>query len=158
MSGERMTSPSARPGRHSVARVCARYLIASAGTNLLWEIVQLPLYTLWWGEPPGTIAYAVAHCTAGDVLIAACSLALAVLLAGRHGWPRRSYGHVAALAGTFGVTYTVFSEWLNVEIRKTWAYSDLMPVLPGLGTGLAPMLQWIVVPGLAFWWAARRSD
>src|SRR5262245_16617478 len=30
-----------------------------------------------------------------------------------------------------------------------WTYNALMPVLPWLGTGLAPLLQWVVVPSLA---------
>jgi hypothetical protein len=45
--------------------------------------------------------------------------------------------------------YTVFSEWLNVEIRRSWSYAAAMPVFPWLGTGLT-LLQWLVVPGLAF--------
>ena len=48
-----------------------------------------------------------------------------------------------------GVAYTIFSEWLNVEIRRSWSYTAAMPVLPFLGTGLAPLLQWLIVPSLA---------
>jgi hypothetical protein len=36
------------------------------------------------------------------------------------------------------------------EIRRSWAYASAMPVLPWTGTGLSPVLQWLVVPGLAF--------
>jgi hypothetical protein len=43
----------------------------------------------------------------------------------------------------------VLSEYVNTVIRATWAYSDLMPTMPWLGTGLAPLAQWIVIPGLA---------
>jgi len=53
----------------------------------------------------------------------------------------------AELAGD--VAYTIFSEWLNTAVRQSWAYSPLMPVLPIMGTGLAPLLQWIVVPSTA---------
>ena len=48
-----------------------------------------------------------------------------------------------------GAAYAVFSEWLNVEIRRTWSYTAAMPVVPFLSTGLTPLLQWLVVPGLA---------
>ena len=44
--------------------------------------------------------------------------------------------------------YTVFSEWLNVEIRRSWSYTAAMPVVRFLGTGLTPLLQWLIVPGL----------
>jgi len=51
---------------------------------------------------------------------------------------------------------TILSEWLNVEIRRTWSYAAAMPVVPWLGTGLAPLLQWLVVPSLAFAITAQR--
>ena len=55
-----------------------------------------------------------------------------------------------------GAAYTIFSERLNVQVRRSWAYTAAMPVLPGLGTGLAPLLQWLVVPSLAFAITAHR--
>jgi len=55
-----------------------------------------------------------------------------------------------------GVAYTIFSEWLNVEIRRSWSYTAAMPVLPWLGTGLTPLLQWVIVPGLALGVVAHR--
>jgi len=48
-----------------------------------------------------------------------------------------------------GAGYTIFSEWLNVEIRRTWSYTAAMPVVPFIGTGLTPLLQWLIVPSLA---------
>lgn len=56
----------------------------------------------------------------------------------------------------FGVLYTIFSEWLNVVIRQTWAYAELMPVVPVIGTGLSPLLQWIAIPLAAFRFARPR--
>jgi hypothetical protein len=133
--------------------VLRRYLPFVALANLAWEIVHLPLYTLWWEGSPWEIAFAVAHCTAGDVLIATASLVLALLLFGDRGWPERGFQQVAAATVVFGLGYTVFSEWLNTEVRRSWAYSDLMPVVPVLGTGLSPLMQWIVIPLAAFRWA-----
>ena len=56
-----------------------------------------------------------------------------------------------------GVSYTVFSEWLNIEIRGAWAYRDGMPVIPLLDAGLSPVLQWILVPLAGFWWTKRPA-
>jgi hypothetical protein len=97
------------------------------------------------------------HCTLGDILIATSTLVLALVLCGSREWPERSFVRVATAAIVFGVGYTAFSEWLNVEVRRSWAYSDLMPVLPVLGTGLSPLAQWIVVPLVAFRWAHREA-
>jgi SAM-dependent methyltransferase len=39
----------------------------------------------------------------------------------------------------------------NTEIRGSWAYSELMPVVPVHEAGLSPLAQWIVIPLAAFW-------
>lgn len=145
-------SPSAglakRNPRIQALAVAGRYLLVSLPAHLVWEVLQLPLYTIWREGTPREIAFALLHCTAGDVLIAAGSLELAVLLAGA-GWPQASRNQVAVLAIAFGMAYTVFSEWLNVSVRGSWAYAEAMPVLPWIGTGLAPLAQWLVVPLIA---------
>jgi hypothetical protein len=136
-------------------RALRRYLLVLAGANLAWEVVQLPLYTIWREGTPGEIAFAVLHCTGGDVLIGLASLTLALIVAAGDRWPLARYGTVAALTIAAGLIYTIFSEWLNISVRQAWAYSDLMPVIPLIDTGLSPFAQWIVVPLLAFSWAAR---
>ncbi len=132
-----------------------RYLALLLIGNLLWELAQLPLYTLWYRGSPREIAFAVAHCTGGDLLIGGGALMLAVMLAGGHGWPRQRFLCVSLLTVAIGVMYTVYSEWVNVSVRGAWEYAAAMPRLPWLGTGLAPLAQWIVVPALAFWRLAR---
>jgi hypothetical protein len=96
----------------------------------------------------------VLHCTLGDVLIASVAFLGSVAVFGRSGWPIRRFPLVAVSTVMSALAYTVFSEWLNTVVRESWAYRDAMPRLPWLGTGLTPVLQWIVVPGVAFWWAA----
>ncbi len=58
-----------------------RYLPWLAGLNLVWEVAQLPLYTIWDEASPAYLAFAVAHCTVGDILIGAAALLLALILA-----------------------------------------------------------------------------
>jgi hypothetical protein len=126
--------------------VLRRYLPFTVAANLVWEVAHLPLYTLWTKASTGKIAFAVVHCTAGDALIATVALVLAPFLLADGGWPERSFSRVAAAAVVFGAGYTVFSEWLNIQVRGSWAYSDLMPVVPVIGTGLSPLLQWLLLP------------
>lgn len=131
-------------------KALAVYLAGSAGLHLIWEIVQLPLYTIWRTGTHFEIAFAVIHCTAGDVIIAAVSLVAAIVLFGNRTWPPRRWLPVVVATLVFGITITIYFEWLNTTVRKTWAYSDLMPTVPMLGTGLSPLLQWVVVPICVF--------
>jgi hypothetical protein len=142
-------SSSVGPDARERLRLVALYLGFVAALNLAWEVAQLPLYTLWHQSPLRESLLAAVHCTLGDIIIAALSLLAAVLLAGR-GWPRTRFARVALSAVGLGLAYTIFSEWLNVEVRRAWAYAPAMPLLPGIGTGLAPLLQWLVVPLAAF--------
>jgi hypothetical protein len=138
----------------------ALYIGLSTAGHFVWEAAQLPLYTLWHTSTPREILSALFHCTGGDILITAVTLALASALARHFHWP--SFGwRMVLTAIVLGAAYTVFSEWLNVAIRRSWSYTAAMPVLPLLGTGLTPLLQWVVVPGLAFaiiaGWDLRRQ-
>jgi len=133
--------------------VAGRYLLAILIGNLLWEAAQIPLYTIWRDGSPGQIAFAVIHCSGGDLLIASAALLGALILLGGRQWPRRRFGVVGVIAVGGGLAYTVFSEWLNTDIRGSWTYSAWMPKLPVIGTGLAPLGQWMVVPPLALLWA-----
>ncbi len=133
------------------------YLVGSGLLHLIWEIVQLPLYTIWRTGTNFEIAFAVVHCTAGDVIIAAVSLLAAVLLFGDRTWPPQNWVPMVVATLVFGVAITIYSEWVNTAVRKTWAYSELMPTLPVLGTGVSPLLQWVVVPICVFMIVERYS-
>lgn len=139
-------------------RVMQGYLAWSLGAHLVWEVLQLPLYTIWSDKSPVYVIYAIAHCTVGDVLIAGASLTVALVLVGQPDWPAGRWIPVTAGAMALGVGYTVYSEWLNTGIRLAWSYSEWMPVVPGLGTGLSPLLQWVVLPPLGLCLTRRRLN
>ena len=40
--------------------------------------------------------------------------------------------------------------------RGRWEYAEAMPRLPLLGTGLAPLLQWLLIPPLVIWLVRRQ--
>jgi hypothetical protein len=159
MKLERGTGPAAVWYRDGVfwRAFLARYLPGVAVANLAWEFAQLPLYTLWTEASLGPMSYAVAHCTAGDVLIAGGALLAAMCLAAPSGFPRRGFARVAVAATLLGLGYTVFSEWLNTAVRASWAYAPVMPIMPLVGVGLTPFLQWSALPPLVLWGAFQRS-
>ena len=136
--------------------ILRRYLTWTVAANLVWESAQLPLYTLWTERSLAYNAFAVVHCTVGDVIIAAVALAIALGTVGTHRWPFQYFGRVLVVATIAGILYTVYSEWLNTSVRVAWSYSASMPLVPGLGTGLAPLAQWFVLPPLGLWLCRRH--
>src|SRR5207253_1773377 len=143
---------TAKPGAFAWLSALRAYLGVMLVGNLAWEILQLPLYTIWTTGSVREKAFAIGHCTLGDLVIAVSALMLALILAGDHTWPQGRFWPTAILAILFGAGYTVFSEWLNVVVRASWAYSEWMPVMRLFGQeiGLSPLLQWIIVPAVAF--------
>jgi hypothetical protein len=125
-----------------------RYLLMVLGANFVWEILQLPGFADWRQGSWSWLAFIVMIGTAGDVLIAATSLILGLVVFGDDEWPRRraSYGRVAIVASVLGVGYTAYSEWRHAVVLRHWTYSALMPVVPWLGVGVFPLLQWILIP------------
>jgi hypothetical protein len=123
--------------------------------SLTWETLQLPLYTVWRDGTLSEQVFAVVHCTGGDTMIALSSLVLALVLVGGGGWKP-----VVVLTLVLGIAYTGFSEYLNVHVRRTWAYSEWMPVIPlgPYGIGLSPIAQWLAVPGFSMWVASRSRE
>lgn len=123
--------------------------------NLAWEVAQLPLYTLFSSGTSREIAFSIAHCTVGDVLIAVACFTVASVATRRADWPVTQPLIGGAIALLLGLGYTAVSEWWNVYRAGNWSYAPAMPLLFGLG--LAPLLQWIVIPTLGITWLRRRK-
>jgi hypothetical protein len=135
-----------------------RYLAYSLLGHLAWEVLQLPLYTIFRTASAAQNVFAVLHCTGGDILIAAITLGIGYVMASKGVWPdgRRVYLRVASVTVASGLLYTALSEWFNTTVLHAWAYTPAMPVIPPYGIGVAPLAQWIIVPSVAFLFAARR--
>ncbi len=130
------------------------YVLLVTLLNGVWETLQMPLYTLWQDGSAGEIVFALAHCTLGDAMIASLSLLLALSCFGNGAWPQKRFRAVAISAIFIGVCYTIYSEWHNTTVSKSWAYTASMPSV--LGIGLAPIAQWLIVPSAALWWTRFR--
>ena len=137
----------------SAWRCAARWAALAAVLNLIWEVAQLPLYTIYESGTALWIAFAVAHCTAGDVVIAMACYGTAALATRSLRWPLERPLAGGGAATLVGLGYTAFSEWLNVSVRAAWEYAAAMPTIHGIG--VAPLLQWLVIPPLMVLLARR---
>ena len=129
--------------------------------NYAWELAQSPLYTemdsartVWW------------HCfvgSLGDGLLVLLIFAAGWMVLHQQDWfvSPGVRGYAVMLAT--GLVMSVGIEWIAVHIVGRWAYTEHMPLVPGLDVGLVPILQLLVLPPLIFWVAAawervRRSS
>ena len=127
--------------------------------NFPWEILQVPLFVGMASAPYADAIMGCIQATLGDVLITLLGYGAVALATKNRRWLLApSGGQVAAFIGV-GLSITVLIEWLATNGRwvKSWAYSTSMPLLPGTGIGLTPLLQWIVVPLLVLWFVQRHS-
>lgn len=142
----------------SLRFIAFRYVPLLGALNLLWEIAQLPFYTLWQEAPASFIAYAVIHCTLGDIAIGTLALAVALIATRAGAVETWRWRQVALILVITALGYTALSEWLNTVARAGWEYSALMPIVRfnGFAIGLSPLLQWFVIPPVALRLAATR--
>jgi hypothetical protein len=112
--------------------------------NMAWEIAQVRLYSIWAEADLLSVAWALLHCSVGDVLIALAMFVLTGTALRRVDWPasRPWAGGVIFVAGA--LAYTAWSEWYNVYRAGSWSYAASMPLV--FGIGLSPLLQWLILP------------
>lgn len=128
-----------------------RLLTLALPLELLWEIAQFPLYTVWHQNDWSYILYGLAHCTLGDLLILLVIYSLiSAVLHDRH-WYRHRVLPGGILFTVAGLGYTIYSEITNVRIKGTWGYTELMPIVPLTGIGGMPFLQWLLIPPVLLW-------
>ena len=113
--------------------------------NFFWEVAQTYFYTMK-DAPFNTMLYGWIHCTLGDVILTMLSFWIVSMVSRSRKWllhwdPRTFIGFIL-----IGIIVTVISELVNIHIFKSWAYNELMPLIPWIKVGLAPFLQWIVIP------------
>ena len=109
----------------SYIKFARHYLLAIAILNLIWEALHMPLYEVWYQGTWPIIIYSGVHCTIGDIFIALTSFILATIIIGFNTFSSKSYLGLVILTTIFALAYTVYSEWLNIYLRGSWAYSDL---------------------------------
>ena len=126
-----------------VLRRALWWVALSFALNLLWETAQSPLY-VFPGARGIQVAYSILHCTVGDVFISFAGFLLAGFSVRDPDWPFSRPWMGGAIATVVGLLYTVYSEWNNVSQLGSWGYTSAMPLI--LGIGVAPVLQWLVLP------------
>tara|TARA_R110001606_G_scaffold370985_1_gene527634 strand:+ start:4877 stop:5344 length:468 start_codon:yes stop_codon:yes gene_type:complete len=135
----------------------ANFLLFSFLFNFVWEMWQMPFY-----EGLKTLDYmlVVRTCTQaslGDGVISVLAYWSAVLIARSRNWIHEISITPMIAYLTTGLVITIFMEWLATNILDRWQYAPSLPVLPILGTGLLPVLQWSILPLLLLFVVHRQT-
>ncbi len=124
--------------------------------HFVWEFVQVPTYAgmAEMAHWPATLF--CARATVGDVGFALTAYWITSFAAQSRFWFRTPQRWQIALFLAVGIALTVAFEWYYINISGYLVYSDLMPLVPPFGTGLSPLVQWILVPILVLFVTRRQ--
>ncbi len=126
--------------------------------NYPWEFAQAPLFAAMAEAPHWDAIKRCSTATLGDIVIMLIAYwSVAAIARSRYWITAPTAAHLMMFVAV-GVTITVLIEQLALRGLwfGGWDYSSLMPVIPGIGVGLSPLLQWIVLPPLAVWFVRRQ--
>lgn len=132
-------------------------LILSFPMHFTWEFLQAPLFKSMENLSHFEGILVCLRATLGDMALVLFAFWVTCGVTGtRHWFVRADARAIAVWLGT-GLFLTVMIEFLSTRILERWTYAAAMPRLPWLGTGLAPLGQWIVIPMIVFWYMSRLS-
>ena len=132
-------------------------LILSFPLHFTWEFLQAPLFRNMQGATHMDGIRICLQATLGDMVIALIAFWVASFLAGTRQWAAQSSRRAIAAWLLTGLAITVALEFYSTEVADRWTYGASMPRLPVIGTGIAPLIQWIVIPLLVLWYMRRLS-
>ena len=126
--------------------------------NFAWEILQAPLYAGMADMPHALVTKACLQATVGDAVIMLLAYGGVAVGARSRRWIVAAKRWQLLLFITIGASITAAIEWLATHGYwiENWSYLPTMPVVPGAGIGLAPLLQWVVLPLLTVWFVRRQ--
>ena len=127
--------------------------------NYAWELTQAPLYEGAATAAYWTVVKGCARATFGDgVILLIAYWSVAAVTSDRRWLAGLDRLRLAGFVG-IGIAITIVLERLALQSTFAgwgWRYSEAMPVVPGIGVGLTPLLQWLILP-LTTLWLVRRQ-
>lgn len=119
--------------------------------NYPWEFIQAPLFEGMAGARHWDAVKTCTRATLGDAVIMLIAYWAVAVFGQRRYWiaaPTRAELLLMIAVGA-GITAAIETLVLHGQWLTDWSYSTAMPVVPGWGVGLVPLLQWILLPPIA---------
>lgn len=149
----------AAPGAHhpSLGAFLATFFGFAAILSYPWKVAQMATYR-WLGMPWAGNLVTCLQAALSDALFVLALYGLGCVLFRHRGWILRPGNSGYAFLALAGAGIAVAIEWHTMAWNR-WAYHTIMPPIPGLGVGLFPVVQMVVLPlltaRLTQWWLLR---
>lgn len=124
--------------------------------NFPWELLQIPFYAGMADAPHWEATKVCALATLGDAVILVVAYWTAALAARSRQWFSKPRTWPTAVFISAGLAITLVLERLATGPLDRWQYAASMPIMPFLGVGLTPLLQWLVLPPICLWFVGRQ--
>ena len=124
--------------------------------NFVWEVWVVPFYAAIGQADHWQIILFCTQASFGDVVILLLAFWGAAIVAGTRAWLLTPKPLPFAVYLGIGLAITVALEHLSTAMLGRWAYTEGAPTLFLLGTGVAPLLQWLLLPPLALSLSRRQ--
>ncbi len=124
--------------------------------NFPWEFLQVPFFQSFTSIEHWEGVKTCTQATFGDAVISLIAYFGVAAFRKDGRWMVSPDKLSIAFYILIGVCITIFMEWLATDVLNRWQYSEAMPRLPLLGTGLLPLLQWIILPLCILYFSKRH--
>ncbi|MEO6227872.1 MAG: hypothetical protein ABIO61_08490 [Thermomonas sp.] len=124
--------------------------------NFVWEMWQIPFFAAAASDPHWVGVVACTGATSGDAAISLVAFWCVAAAARSRSWILDPGASQVGAFVAVGLVITIILEALATGPLQRWTYTSLMPTLPVLGTGILPLLQWILLPPLMIWFVRRQ--
>ncbi|HZR03102.1 MAG TPA: hypothetical protein VFA81_08020 [Burkholderiales bacterium] len=124
--------------------------------NMIWEFWQTPFFA---GLAAAQHSQAVIMCTraaVGDAMISLVAFCAVSVCAKMRRWYVNPVRWQTLMFVGIGLVLTIVLETLATHVLDRWHYAEAMPIMPAIGVGLLPILQWLVLPPLVLWFVRRQ--
>ena len=115
--------------------------------NFVWELIQIPLYRNSSYDTDHILFCALAS-MADTIMVLLIYLGLAAIFKDLF-WVKHLRLIRIAIVVLIGGAGAVLSEMRHLSLGS-WTYDDSMPILPVVNVGIAPVLQFMILPVLIY--------
>lgn len=125
--------------------------------NFIWEIFQAPLFQGMKSKAHWDAVLQCTRATGGDLIILLSAFWATALIFRDHAWLAKARTRPVLVFTGLAFMAATGTEILMTCYLHHYSYGSAMPIVPLLRIGLAPFLQWIILPPLALWFVHRQT-